>query len=148
MKSAPVEVAIAILYQADQFLMQLRDDIPGIAYPGQWGLFGGHLEPGETPEVTMKRELIEEIGHAPNSLSVFSSYKTPSVIRHVFCSPLTVDPTDLTLNEGWDLGLLSCSDIRQGYAYSQQAGKVCPIGQPHQQILIDFMTQQRSLSHS
>ncbi|MEB3314276.1 MAG: NUDIX domain-containing protein, partial [Cyanobacteriota bacterium] len=40
------EVAVAILYQSNQVLLQLRDDHPGIIYPGQWGFFGGHLEPG------------------------------------------------------------------------------------------------------
>jgi len=37
------EVSIVILYQNDQYLMQLRDNIPHIAAPGCWGLFGGHL---------------------------------------------------------------------------------------------------------
>jgi hypothetical protein len=42
------QVAIAILYRQDQFLLQLRDNIPNIAYPGHWGFFGGHLDPGTT----------------------------------------------------------------------------------------------------
>ncbi len=49
-ETTPV-VAMAILYREGKFLMQLRDDIPGILYPGLWGLFGGHLELDETPEV-------------------------------------------------------------------------------------------------
>jgi hypothetical protein len=35
-RGEPVEVAIAILYSSDRFLMQLRDNIPGIFYPGHW----------------------------------------------------------------------------------------------------------------
>jgi len=50
-------VALAILEQDGRFLMQLRDDIPTILYPGVWGLFGGHLEAGESPEIGLKREL-------------------------------------------------------------------------------------------
>jgi len=46
----PIQVAIAILHRQGQFLLQLRDNIPGIVYPGHWGLFGGHLELGETPQ--------------------------------------------------------------------------------------------------
>jgi 8-oxo-dGTP diphosphatase len=42
-----IEVTLAILQQADQFLLQLRDDIPEIRYPGCWGLFCGHLEAGK-----------------------------------------------------------------------------------------------------
>ena len=51
----PIHVAIAILHRNGQFLLQLRDNIPGIIYPGHWGLFGGHLEPGETPAVAVER---------------------------------------------------------------------------------------------
>ncbi|MFM7315162.1 MAG: NUDIX domain-containing protein, partial [Cyanobium sp.] len=45
-----VEVALAVLEQRGRWLIQLRDDIAGIVAPGCWGLFGGHLDPGETPE--------------------------------------------------------------------------------------------------
>jgi hypothetical protein len=38
------EVAIAIIARKGKFLIQLRDDIPTIVYPGYWALFGGHLE--------------------------------------------------------------------------------------------------------
>nr|WP_228383162.1 hypothetical protein [Synechococcus elongatus] len=42
------EVALAVVTQGRQYLLQLRDDLDWILYPGQWGLFGGHIEPGET----------------------------------------------------------------------------------------------------
>jgi 8-oxo-dGTP diphosphatase len=43
-------------------LLQLRDDIPGIAHPGCWGFPGGSLEDGEDPLAALKRELFEETG--------------------------------------------------------------------------------------
>ena len=134
-----VEVAIAILYRQDQFLMQLRDNIPGIAYPGCWGLFGGHLEPDETPEIALQRELQEEIGYSPPAVVKFGNYSESQVCRHVYHAPLTVEMNQLVLKEGWDMGLVTPEEIRRGERYSEQAGQVRPLGQPHQRILLDFL---------
>jgi len=132
------QVAIAILYQGDRVLMQLRDDIPGIVYPGHWGFFGGHLEPGETPEAALRRELQEEIGHVPSDVTFFGQYPGEFALRHVFQAPLTVGLEHLVLAEGWDMQLLPIAAIQRGEHYSARAGRTCPIGQPHQQILLDF----------
>ncbi|MFB2770629.1 NUDIX domain-containing protein [Pelatocladus sp. BLCC-F211] len=135
-----VHVAIAILYQKDKFLMQLRDNIPNILYPGYWGLFGGHIEPGETPDIAVKREVLEEIGYnLPPMVSEFGCYADDSVVRHVFQAPLLVELNQLVLNEGWDMGLVTLEDIHQGQCYSQIAGEIRPLGPVHQRILLDFM---------
>lgn len=139
MNSQPVPVALAILYTNGQFLMQLRDDIPGIVYPGQWALFGGHIEPGETPAVAVERELLEEIGYLPAGLTEFSCYKDSQVIRHVYHAPLPVGLDQLVLGEGWDMGLLTAEQIQKGEGYSEKAGQVRPLGRPHQKILLDFI---------
>lgn len=132
------QVAIAILYQADRYLMQLRDPLPTIVYPGEWGLFGGHLEEKETPDDAVWRELVEEIGYRPTGLQLFTRHEDDRAIRHVFWGALTVDLKDLDLQEGWDCGLLSLEQIRQGEAYSDIAQKVCPLGTVHRQLLLDF----------
>ncbi len=139
MNKQQVEVAIAILHTQDRFLMQLRDDIPGIIYPGHWAFFGGHIDPGETPQKAVKRELQEEIGHTPSEISEFHCYWDEQVIRHVFHAPLTVELDQLVLGEGWDMGLLTPQEIRLGEAYSHKADQVRPLGRPHQQILLDFL---------
>jgi 8-oxo-dGTP diphosphatase len=136
---APVEVAIAILPYEGKFLMQLRDNIPTILYPGLWGLFGGHIEAGETPEVAVKREILEEIGYQVKEPQMFGCYNDDRIIRHVFYAPLTVDLDKLVLGEGWDFGLITPAQIKSGFAYSAIAGEERPLGQVHQQITIDFM---------
>lgn len=136
------QVAIAILYQENKFLMQLRDNIPSILYPGHWGLFGGHIELGETPEVALRREIREEINYElPQKFDKFGCYGDDRAIRHVFYAPLLVELDRLVLNEGWDMGLLTPKDIIQGSCYSIAAGQVRPLGKVHQRILLDFMQQ-------
>jgi 8-oxo-dGTP diphosphatase len=141
MTNKQVEVAIAILYQDGKFLLQLRDDIPGIPYPGQWGFFGGHIEPGETPEVALKRELQEEISYTASNFSKFGCYEDLNVLRHIFHAQLEVDVKDLVLKEGWDLGLLTPQEIRLGSRYSEKAGMVRSLGSLHQRILLDFIAR-------
>lgn len=101
-----IEVAIAMLFQGDRYLMQLRDDIPTIVYPGQWTFFGGHLEPRESPDTGVWRELAEEIQYRPPWLKRFERRVEGNVARNVFYGPLTVPLSALTLCEGWDLDLL------------------------------------------
>lgn len=56
------DAAVAIIYLDNgQYLMQLRDDKPGIFYPDHWGTFGGAIDPGEKPEQALYRELKEEL---------------------------------------------------------------------------------------
>jgi 8-oxo-dGTP pyrophosphatase MutT (NUDIX family) len=54
-------VAAIIVVEGSGYLMQLRDDIPQIWYPGHWGLFGGAVDPGEDEITALRRELHEEI---------------------------------------------------------------------------------------
>ena len=54
-------VGAIITVGAGGYLLQLRDERPGIWYPGYWGLFGGTRESGEGPEAALRRELAEEL---------------------------------------------------------------------------------------
>lgn len=141
-------VAIAILYVGtypdQRYLMQLRDNIPGIVYPGYWGFFGGHLEAGEKPEVAVRRELEEEIHYQAGELVPFGQYDAGGVLRHVFAGPLTLPVGDLILTEGWDLGFFDRRAIEQGEQYSAKAGMVRPLAPIHQKILLDYMNAQIS----
>lgn len=54
-------VAAIILVDGARYLLQLRDNIPQIFFPGHWGLFGGGIEPGEREEDAQRREVGEEL---------------------------------------------------------------------------------------
>jgi len=58
------ETASAVLIDtAGRLLLQQRDDIPGILYPGMVGLFGGHREGNETFLECVVREVHEEVSY-------------------------------------------------------------------------------------
>ena len=78
------EVAVGVLMQADaQFLMTSRP--PGKAYAGYWEFPGGKVEPGESTEQALARELHEELGLTAAAIGAF-------VARSVHAYPeLTVD---------------------------------------------------------
>jgi 8-oxo-dGTP pyrophosphatase MutT (NUDIX family) len=54
-------VAAIIVVEDGRYLMQRRDDVPTIFYPGHWGCFGGAVGPGEDPRTALLRELQEEL---------------------------------------------------------------------------------------
>ena len=134
-----VEVAIALLIRERQFLLQLRDNIPTIVYPGYWAFFGGHIEPGETPEAGVWREIKEEINYVPPYLNQFIRWEHQNIVRHVFYGPLVVPLEELQLNEGWDLGLWTVEDIQRGEKFSPIANQVRPLGPPHRTLLLKFL---------
>lgn len=106
--------AACVLAQDAQghFLMQLRDDIVGIAGPGQWSLFGGAVEPGETLIGAAIREFAEEtaVTIAPDDLKPLCLL--PSQIRangaiYVYQMIRPLARHDIRLREGAGFAFLS-----------------------------------------
>ena len=57
----PVDVAVGVLIDPEgRFLLTSRPE--GKVYAGHWEFPGGKLEPGETVEQALRRELHEELG--------------------------------------------------------------------------------------
>lgn len=130
-----LQIAVAVLEQEGRWLLQLRDDIPGIIFPGTWGLFGGHLDPGETPEQGLRRELLEEIGWRAEGLSPWFEHRDPQRVLHVFRGGLTVALADLRLSEGQDMALASRQDMESGQVWSPKLGEPRPLAPSLQRAL-------------
>jgi 8-oxo-dGTP diphosphatase len=131
----PLEIAVAMLERQGEWLLQLRDDIPGIVHPGTWGLFGGHLDPGETPEQAVRRELVEEIGWQAGPLRHWFSHTDPQRVLHVFRGPLTVPLEELRLMEGQGLTLASQATLETGQVWSEALQQYRPLAPSLQRAL-------------
>jgi 8-oxo-dGTP pyrophosphatase MutT (NUDIX family) len=102
-------VAAALLVTPDgRYLMQHRDDLPHIMLPGHWACFGGAIEPGESPEAALRRELVEEIEFQAREVTAFMEMDVllpldpPRRDRmHFFAVPILVaDIEAMVLHEG------------------------------------------------
>lgn len=104
-------VAAILLDAEGRYLLQRRDDIPGIWFPGHWGFFGGTVEPGESAMAATVRELEEEIGIAiaPSRFAQFMrvDFDLEGIgrrERHFFTATLTADELPrLVLGEGAEM---------------------------------------------
>ncbi|MBM5801455.1 MAG: cytochrome P450 [Cyanobacteria bacterium K_DeepCast_35m_m2_023] len=122
-----VAVALAVLERQGQWLLQLRDDVAGIVAPGCWGLFGGHLDPGEDAEAALRRELLEEIGYRAAEVTMRYSSTSADRIRHVFSVSLSQPIEALTLHEGQDMALVNLADLQRGQIWSSKLQQIRPL---------------------
>ena len=136
------DVALAMLERDDLWLLQLRDDTPDILYPGHWGCFGGHLEPGETASDAIHRELVEEIAWRPrHPLHHWFSHHNGHRNVHLFRGTLDVPVQALTLQEGQDLRLVPRQQILNGAIWSDVVGEHRPVA-PGLQIVLNRLNQE------
>ncbi len=70
----PIGVGIILLNSKNKILLILRDNNPSIPYPNFWDLPGGHLEGSETPEQTIRREMMEELELDLGEIILFREY--------------------------------------------------------------------------
>lgn len=116
------EVATCLLFDRNKkLLIYLRDDKPTISFPNHWDLFGGIMEPNETPEQALVREVKEELGIELPWFNKFREYESSEVEKpnrkHVFHSQINFIPEELILNEGQKLLSISLEE-RSNYNFA------------------------------
>ncbi len=121
--------AVAVIRDTDgQLLLHLRDDIPGIVWPGYWSVLGGGCDSGEHPDDAIVRELDEEAGLQVDDLApvleILDSTGSGQLLT-VYTGTWTGDPTTLPLSEGQELRFIPPGDL---------AGLLVP---PHIRAVLD-----------
>jgi 8-oxo-dGTP diphosphatase len=111
-RSWPALTVTALLVDRDgRFLLQHRDDKPGIGNPGMWGSFGGEIEPYETPEQALLRELDEELGWQPSRYAFVNAYALQEdghhLLVYVYAALVDVPESSLVLGEGQGMGFFA-----------------------------------------
>lgn len=116
----PANAAAAIIsLKNERYLMQLRDNIENIFYPGHWGVFGGAIEDNETPTECLLRELEEELNLKniilkPLTVSTLDfRYCGLGIIeRHFFYTEISEDILpSLILGEGKEMRVFGSSEL-------------------------------------
>ncbi|MEY4351890.1 MAG: hypothetical protein RLZZ609_131 [Cyanobacteriota bacterium] len=130
-----LEVALAMVEQQGKWLLQLRDDLDWIVAPGCWGLFGGHLERGESPEQALRRELFEEIRWKAGEVAYWFEHRNPQRVAHFFLTSLQEPFDSLQLQEGQDLLFASVAELQTGLVWSPAIKEYRPLA-PSLQIAI------------
>ncbi len=109
------KLAVSIIQDpvSGRVLLQHRDDNAKNS-PNKWGLFGGGVEAGETPEVALKRELEEEIGISIDTgeAKLIAEYEAePNFYRYVFLVTSIPESAKIVLGEGQGYEWISSEKI-------------------------------------
>ena len=105
--------SIIFINDDQEVLLFLRDDIPTIPFPNMWDVPGGHLEPGETPEACIIREMQEEMELELADFSLFSIMEFPDRIEYTFWKKANMDINDIPLHEGQRLQWFSRKEVEK-----------------------------------
>lgn len=84
---------------------------------GGWGFFGGRIEPEETKQEALIREIQEKLEYPLTNYTYLGEYKNVIeerlVIRELFIAPLNTSLNELTLREGAGMNLFSIKEAKQ-----------------------------------
>jgi 8-oxo-dGTP diphosphatase len=102
-----MKLIAAIILENDkgEFLLALRDNKPSIPFPNHWDLIGGHVEPGETPEQALIREVKEELDIDIRDYTFYKKFECLTGdafenIKYIYSGKINIPIEEITLLEG------------------------------------------------
>jgi 8-oxo-dGTP diphosphatase len=104
---------IIFVNDRQEVLLHLRDDKPDIPYPNMWGIPGGHISDGETPEECILREMKEELGLSLQGVRLFAATERSYGREHTYWKRANLHPEEVTLSEGQGIRWFSYPEIQQ-----------------------------------
>lgn len=106
-----IEVTAAIIMKQGQVLIAKKESTHKLA--GLWEFPGGKIEPGETPETCLERELAEELGLDIEITDFFAEYtfELETAVLHLNGYKARVTGGNLTLYEHDDARWVAVSEL-------------------------------------
>jgi 8-oxo-dGTP pyrophosphatase MutT (NUDIX family) len=105
-------VLAIITNKSNNILLQHKDNFAPVK-PNRWCLFAGEIEPGETPEQALARELFEELEFKLDDYKFFRIYEGGGIKRYIFTvrTDLAEEELKSRQHEGDNLGYFSAAQI-------------------------------------
>jgi 8-oxo-dGTP diphosphatase len=105
--------SILFVNSRHQVLLFLRDDRPDIPFPNVWDVPGGHVEPDETPEECIVREMAEEMGMELRGFRLFSAREFEDRTEYTYWKAVDLAIDEITLTEGQCLRWFTQEEVQR-----------------------------------
>ena len=102
MRSSPYKTARCVLYRDDEYLLAVHSSFWGVRRR-RWGLPGGQIEWGESPDVAVRRELEEELSVFVSDLMEIGPFHYKKSLHMVYAAELNEAISDWDESELLDI---------------------------------------------
>ena len=128
----PRHAALLIAFNDNNEVLLQHKDAGAPRWPNMWCLFGGGIEPEETPTQAIVRELDEELEWQPDNIEYFDTNESDGVRRfaYVTSTDKTAEELRKTLHEGDDLGFFTEGSLAE-----------LAVPEPHLKLLKGFFAK-------
>lgn len=105
--------SIIFVNNKEEILLVLRDDKPGLPYRNMWDVPGGHVEPNETPEECIVREMKEEMNINLQNFQLLCQKEFDDRIEYTYWKRENLNISEIKLMEGQHLKWFSNDEVAQ-----------------------------------